>query len=42
MDAVHDVVYWTDGGEIKRAALDGNYSDVILDAGKMDITCSVI
>ncbi|KAK2183131.1 hypothetical protein NP493_318g01033 [Ridgeia piscesae] len=38
VDAVHGVVYWTDGGLIKRAALDGNYSHVILDAVDADLT----
>ena len=45
VDECHDLVYWSDGGNLKQATLDGVNEKVIIDTGKLShtsffITCS--
>ena len=42
VDECHDLVYWSDGGKLKQATLDGVNEKVIIDSGKLSHTSFII
>lgn len=38
----HGFVYWSDGGKLKRATLEGSNETVIIDTGKLNVIFFII